>query len=98
MLMFPCYLYPSSFVFVVSFFSMLYVRGSHHQLFDIIKIGEIVAYQVLLYLFLMMFFSLVYHVFVRFMISMFKHPASMCLELGFNCVLVKKCHMSSYAF
>jgi len=58
-----------------------------------------VDYQVLLYMFLMMFSSIVYRFIVRIIISMLKHLESMCLELGFNCVLVEMCpHMSSCAF
>jgi len=60
-------------------FFLLYVRGSHHQLFDIIKKGEIEAYIVLLYIFLMMFFSFVYlfdDCLVFSMLSFLKHPSS----------------------
>ena len=68
---------------------MLYDRGSHHQLFDIIKKGENKAFAVLLYMFLMMSFRLVYYFNNWPMISMLKHPTSMCLCLGFTCVMWK---------
>jgi len=44
------------------------------------------AYTVLFYMFVMMFFSLVYHFDNCLMVSMLKHPTFMCLGLGFTCV------------
>ena len=43
----------------------------------------------------MMFFSLVYRFINCIMVSMLNHPSSMCLDLGFNCVLWKSvvCHL-----
>jgi len=50
----------------------------------------------LLYMFLMMFFSLVYRFNNCLMVSMLKHPSSMCLGLGFTCVLWKVVICSSF--
>jgi len=52
-----------------------------------VVVDDFEAYRVLLYMFLMMFLSLVYRFINCIMVSMLKHLASMCLDLGFICVL-----------
>jgi len=82
----PCYFYLfllfRFFVLLLFvFFPMLYVRGSHHQLFDMVGKGEIEADIVLLYMFLMMFFSFVYLFDDCLVFNMLIHPTSMSLGL-----------------
>lgn len=54
---------------------------------------------IFLYMFLMMFLNLVYHFDDCVMVSMLKHPESMCLGLGFifvSCKSVLVHHLSSW--